>query len=699
MKKARIILLILLLIPLSFAACASDGAKGDSEEIPAEEESTDIKDYSNGTPWPMIDLDGVVTEDTPADVKDNFALYVNKENILSRELKKDDAIVGTMFDVIVAGEKDEQQMYAGEEPESHDAKLAYDLYNLMIDWDSRNEVGVEPLKKQTDAIESLDSIDKLTAYLRDTPKAEQLGAGALWYAESEKDVEDSSKNVIVVSNDRLLLMDSAEYSNPTEYGTVIKNAKMKLAKRMLVKLGYSEDKAQDKIDNALAFEAKIAPAIYTFEEKGSEDSIEQSNNHYTRDELKEAEGKLPILELLDNTGYPEQADYVVANPEFLKELNELYTEDNLPLMRDLIIVKGVISAASDLDRECFEWGEECSNEIEGIDAEPDDKANASGTVSGMLKWPVAQLYTETYLNEEDKERITELVNDIKEAYHGILEDADFLSDETRAKAIEKLDAIEPRVLYPDSWEKYECTGLDFKGPEDGGTLWEALQAIEAWEIRKTVEDFSKPVDKEIWSTSPQTFNCGYEPLTNSIYILGAYARGNIYNKEMSDEELLAKLGVSIGHEISHAFDRTGAQFDKDGNRKNWWTKEDKAEFKKRNAKLAEYYNAIHPWEGQNLKGSIMTGEACADMAGMKVALRVASTKENFDYDKFFRAFADLWFVKENLMMARGGIENEHPLNYLRINCTLQQFDEFLDFYGITEGDKMYLSPEDRVNIW
>ena len=323
----------------------------------------------------------------------------------------------------------------------------------------------------------------------------------------------------------------------------------------------------------------------------------------------------------------------------------------------------------------------------------------AGYVSGALKWAVAQLYTEAYLHEEDKERITELVNEIKKAYHGILEDADFLSDETREKAIEKLDAIRPCVLYPDSWEKYEYKGLDFKGPKDGGTLWEALQAIEAYEAKEEIEEFLNPVDKEKWTVSPQTFNCGYQPLTNSIYILGAYARGDIYNSEMSDEEVLAKLGVSIGHEISHAFDRTGAQFDKDGNMKNWWTKEDKEEFKKRNAKLAEYYNAIHPWEGQDLKGSIMTGEACADMAGMKVALRVASEKENFDYDKFYRAFADLWFVKENLMMARAGIEDEHPLQYLRINCTLQQFDEFLDYYGITEGDDMYLAPEDRVNIW
>lgn len=145
MKKVFIILLALSFVLMGFTACSPDGADGDSEASP-EEESQDIKDYSNGTPWLMIDLDGVVTQDTPADVKDNFALYANRDEILSRELKKDEAIVGTMYDVIVAGEKEELQMYAGDEPESHDAKLAYDLFNLMIDWDSRNEVGVEPLK-------------------------------------------------------------------------------------------------------------------------------------------------------------------------------------------------------------------------------------------------------------------------------------------------------------------------------------------------------------------------------------------------------------------------------------------------------------------------------------------------------------------------------------------------------------------------
>ena len=216
---------------------------------------------------------------------------------------------------------------------------------------------------------------------------------------------------------------------------------------------------------------------------------------------------------------------------------------------------------------------------------------------------------------------------------------------------------------------------------------------------ESVKEYSEPVDKEEWGDAPQTVNCFYNPLNNSLYILGAYAQGGMYNSEMSDEELLAKLGTVIGHEVSHAFDSKGAQFDKDGNMANWWTEEDQAAFLERNQKMVAYYNAMHPWEGQDFYGSIMTGEAGADMAGMKVMLRIAAGMEDFDYDAFFRAFADAWLTKDTLQMAYIRINDVHPMLYLRINCTLQQFDEFLDFYGITEGDGMYLAPADRVIIW
>ncbi len=159
------------------------------------------------------------------------------------------------------------------------------------------------------------------------------------------------------------------------------------------------------------------------------------------------------------------------------------------------------------------------------------------------------------------------------------------------------------------------------------------------------------------------------------------------------------IGMVIAHEISHSFDSSGGQYDALGNVTDWWTPEDKAAFKERVDRLAAYYDAIHPWEGVDLPGEILTDEACADMAGIKCILRIAAETEDFDYDAFFRAYAKTWFEEVNLERAKTYFTDSHPLDYLRINCTLQQYDEFLDFYGIKEGDGMYLAPEDRVAIW
>ena len=164
----------------------------------------------------------------------------------------------------------------------------------------------------------------------------------------------------------------------------------------------------------------------------------------------------------------------------------------------------------------------------------DDATVFSSEVSEKLKWPTAEMYTATYLKQEDKDRIAAMIDEIMVAYHGIIEEADFLSDETRAKAIEKLDSITPNVLYPDSWEKYSCEELNFAGPEDGGTLWEANRRIARYMRDESVKEYSEPVDKEEWGDAPQTVNCFYNPLNNSLYILGAYAQGGMYNSEMSD---------------------------------------------------------------------------------------------------------------------------------------------------------------------
>lgn len=683
-KVIGILLAITMLLSLGSVAFAEEGSA--------------TQDYSTGTPWPDIDLEGVVTPDMPAELKDNFALYVNKDKILELEIPEGYSYGGTIRDLMLLQADDVKNMFLGEAPDSHDAKLAFDLFWLMMDWDSRNAIGVAPLKERIDAVEAISTVDELMAYFVETPFEKQIGS--LWSSSSMQDLVDSSRYVLVVSDAGLLLEDSAEYRELTPYGAVKKEAYTALAEKMLLKLGYSEEEAAQKIENNFAFETMLADVIYTSEESQRPDIFARIYNSYSREELEAAQGKLPILAFLEQVeGYPSADEYIVMNPDYLEKLNEVCTEENLPLIRDMLIVCAAIGQAGALDRECYEWSVECDNAISGATGILDDETVFSGAVAQTLTWPVAQLYTEIYLKQEDKDRISAMVDEILDAYHGILAEADFFTDETRARAIEKLEAIDKRILYPDSWEKYSFEKLDIKSREEGGTLQDASVALAKFLMARSVEDFSKPVDKEKWGQAPHTVNCFYNPQTNSIYIMGAFARGGMYSSDMSDEELFGTVGAVIGHEVSHAFDSTGAQFDKNGDMISWWTEEDYATFLERNEKMAAYFNAMHPWEGQDFYGSIMTGEACADMAGIKVMLRIAAEQPDFDYDLFFRTYANVWLIKDTLGMAYVRINDTHPMGYLRINATLQQYDEFLDFYGITEGDGMYLAPEARVAIW
>ena len=669
-------------------ALASEDASGEN-----------IIDYTTGTPWLCSILDGNVTADTEApDIVDDFYLACNIEELQNMQIPEGYNAYGTQDAVVIQLDEDIIDLFTSDtEAESHDAQLALNLCSLYMDWDSRNAAGVMPLKEMTDEVEAIDSIDVMTDYLGNTPIEDQIFQ--LYKYDMSTDLDDSSSYILYIEPGDLMLDDAAEYQKLTPLGKTTKDANTELASKVLKKLGYSEEEAAAKIENCLAFEAQLAPVMMSKADQGKPDYLQKIDNHYTRQELQEAQGGVPLIAAFEEAaGYPEADSYLLEEPDWLSKLNSLYTEDNLDLIKDYLVVHGVIDNARLLDRECYEWSNERANAINGIVGERSDELIISKAVAKDLEWPVARLYCETYLSQDDKDRISGLIDEIITEYHGIIEEADFLTDETKATAIEKLEAIDKNVLWPDDWSRYDSADLEISSAADGGTLWEAKKDIKRFNTDQDIEDYSKPVDKKAWFFPPTTFNCAYDPQTNSVWILGAFARGDIYNAEMSDEDLYARLGHVIGHEISHAFDSTGAQFDKDGNMKQWWSDEDWTAFQERNEKLNAYFNNIHPWEGQNFAEN-KTGEACADMGGMKCMLRLAAKKDGFDYDKFFRSFADLWLSKVTQNVVYIYINNEHPMNYLRINCTLQQFDEFLDLYEIKEGDTMYLAPEDRVNIW
>ena len=242
-------------------------------------------------------------------------------------------------------------------------QLAYNLYWMMMDWDSRNAVGVEPAKKLVDDFEAISSIEELSQYVVDTPYEQQLGCA--WKSGGTINPNDSSSVLLAVMLMTPMLEDAGEYLEQTQMGALMSMAEGTLAQRMLVKLGYTEEEAAAKYQNCLDFEGMLATAMYPDSVKKTPEYFAMVNNFFSLEEMKELQGNAPILESFSAMGYADQEQYMVAEPEYVKKLNELWTDDNLQLIKDCFIVHGSRSFAVKLDRECYDWIQEYQGMMTG----------------------------------------------------------------------------------------------------------------------------------------------------------------------------------------------------------------------------------------------------------------------------------------------------------------------------------------------
>ena len=648
--------------------------------------------------WLNADIQGNVTENTPAERKNDYGLFVNRDWILQAEIPAGESTTGAMEDVQRTLKDRQIALLKDERLTGHDAELVHKLYALVSDWDYRNAQGVEPAMPIISAIRSIDSLETLTAYLYD--RNNLLRYYPLVMAVST-DFINPDIYITQIGTPGLMLSDSAEYKERTQAGELRYALREQLGTYMLQRLGLSEDETARVIENAFAFDALLAEHIKPQATHYEADYFTSLLNYYSPEELEALAGGFPILDMLQAYGLKVGQSFMVTEPDYIAALPELYTEENVPLMRDWMTLKAAISMTDSLDQETSKQTEAISNAIMGVSGETSEDDIALSSVMGLLPVPMDNLYIQAYCTAQQRQDILDIIEDTVAFYRQMLESVDWLGDETRAKAIEKLDNLRIFAVYPD--ELGDWSGLDFAGPDEGGSLLAASAAVQEFLIALLSDSIDTAVDKDEWDQlrmQTAQVNAQYNPQNNSINIYAGILSGEVYNEDMSYEQKLGGIGTVIGHEISHGFDTNGAQFDKDGAISNWWTEEDYAAFQARAQKLADWYDGFIPWEGANYSGQQVQTEAIADMGGMKCMLAIAAQKDDFDYDAFFRQYATLWRMQAlPAYLITKTAQDTHPLRYLRINATLAQFDDFVDFYGITEGDGMYLAPEARVAVW
>ena len=627
---------------------------------------------------------------------------------------------------------------------AHCKKLVQDYYAMWLDWDARNAAGVEPLRDVVAPLLAVKTLDDMTKYLSDPDTT--IRALPLCGAFTAANPNDADNNAVYISPPTLVFQDPMYYDYLDANSWKTQPRYMQAAGYMLERLGYSEQERDKILQDSYKFECEMAASMMTTAESNAEDAAIRSNNPRTLAELEKEQGAFPLTGMLAGAGVEKSEIFILEEPEWLACMKNLYDDAHLEKMKAYLLVSDVLQFMELLDRDCYDRMNAVRNTLSGSSGQVDDEKAATDAVNDVLEMELGEVYAETYITDKTRSDVTELIKDVVEYYRSMLQGEEFLSDATKAEAIKKLDSLTIRVASPEDHEKEDealedaadeasddasidtktsgdssgsdvsggsgASGassadaepeeriLDFKGPEEGGTLVDARIAISEDTCLTIADRVNQPVDRTLWLASPQDVNAYYYPLDNSINIPAGILGGIFYSDQMSREEKLGHVGVIVAHEISHAFDTTGRQYDEHGNLRNWWTEEDYVKFHERAQKLVDYYNGFEPIKNYPINGAMIDTEAIADLTGVKCMLRIAADDEKFDYDRFFRTLASNWRTLTSLETEAYSIEQDsHPLAYLRTNAVVVQFEEFHKTYGTKEGDGMYLAPERRLEIW
>lgn len=644
---------------------------------------------NDGQPWVDYSIQDNVKDAAAGAITDDFYWAVNREWLNHATIKPGDSSTNEFSAVSEGVDERVQKLLTDASLKGHDVELIQTLYQDFMDWDTRNKAGMKPLRATVKAISRISSMEELSDFIcrsKETPALISIG--------NTVSVKDADRYVTGLDDEGFLLEDAAEYTNRTELGDLYYKAMKKRAVTLLKRLGYSAKEARQMFDRVIAFEGKLAKAAYTSADMMDPAYAQRSCNEMNYGQVIKLTKNFPMKAYIKGMGYGKSKKFNISNPAYIKKVDSLYTKKNLNSIKEYMLVGYILENIEFLDKKAFDVAIETDNMITGATGRKAYQEYGYQTVAYALPDALQRLYLEQNNAVEKQKKIIDLCEKIAREYRRMLEENTWLSKATKAKAIEKLDAMKLNAVIPEQLKDY--AGLELKGK----SLFEDYKRIIRYYNECDIALINQKVNKDAWYTSTLETNAFYDAGNNSINILLGILGGEFYRDDMSEEELYSGIGMVIGHEISHAFDPTGSQFDAKGNYANWWTDEDRAAFDARARKLIDYFNRITAFDGKKVSGKNVQGEAIADLTSLQCMLRLAKEKKDFDYDQFFRHYASIWRSYTTAQYENYRLkQDEHPLAYLRVNAMVQQFEEFYQTYNVKSDARMYLAPEKRLSIW
>ncbi|MBR6486672.1 MAG: M13 family metallopeptidase, partial [Lachnospiraceae bacterium] len=626
-RLAAMFMTLALLLTMGCNVNININDKGD-KAVPADEETAEKNGSENGDesagaqpsidtsvmkPWINSNILGLVTDDVTADIKDDYYLNVNHDYLRDTKLRPGRAGEAPFYEALEIVRERCFDILNDESLTGRDAQMIQDYYRMYLDWDARNEAGVEPLRPFIEELKAVDDIDGMTEYLL-SDDCYRLGVDFVQFNIGSS-ADDSSLYELKVLPSTLTLGDPAEYSELTEDGKRKKEYNDGVYSYMLGRFGFSEDETGCILNDLYDFEGKLAGYEMTALEKRDPDALKKRINPVTMDDLRKMSPDFPCAEYFEKWGFGDSKLINLAEPEWLKGLNGLYNEDNLDGLRAYLLTRTLSTYISCLDEEAYRKKQELDNAYRGIKESKPDEENAYEETRKMFPNSMARIYVDRYITKEMRDEIRQLCQDAADTYKEMLDDTEWLSDETKEQAKYKLEHITINAMYPDKWE--DDTMFFVTPAKDGGSYFEAKLDHDESIMKRELSHVNGKVDKDIWGVDILETNAFYSQQKNSINIIAGFMCDATYSSDMTIEEKYGALGSVIGHEISHAFDTNGAQYDADGNVKDWWSRDDYNAFRERAGKLVDYYDKVVAFdEGTPYHGQMVQTEAIADMAGI-----------------------------------------------------------------------------------
>ena len=574
------------------------------------------------------------------------------------------------------------------------------LYALGLDMEKRNANGAAPVKEQFAAIDAITDIDGLSAVAARMHMETSSPFFSFYIGADEK---NSTMNLLQFNQGGLSMGDRDYYLLQDENSVKIRNAYREYVNTLFTLAGYSEADAAKAAEAVLRFETGIA------ETSVDRNALRDVHKNYNKMSLKEFVRKYDFLNwdiFFKEVGIRNSTELNAGQLPFFKGLTKLMKKTSIEDLKAYLSFKLLNSASNYLSEDFVNANFEFFGKtVQGREELQPLWKRSLSVVNRSLAEAFGQMYVEKYFPASSKEKMLEMVANLQTALGERIEALEWMSDETKAKAQEKLGTFIVKVGYPDTWKDY--TALEIK--ED--SYWANICRANVFSHNEMMKDEGKPVDRTQWGMSPQTVNAYYNPTTNEICFPAAILQPPFFNPDADDAVNYGGIGVVIGHEMTHGFDDQGRNYDKDGNLSAWWTKEDEEKFNEKAQVLVDQYDRIVVLDTLHADGRYTLGENIADQGGLLISyqayMNTLEGKERpadidgFTHEqRFYLGYANLWAqnVRPQEIIRRTKTD-VHSLGKWRVNGALRNIDGFYEAFGIKEGDAMYMAPEERINIW